>query len=229
MSVRRLDSARRGADRPARLVVFLHGYGADGADLLGLADLLGPHLPETAFLAPDAPEPCRGAGFGRQWFPIPWLDGSSEVEAGAGLARAADDLDAFLDAALAGAGLPAAACALVGFSQGAMMALHVAPRRPQAVAGVVAIAGRLIGAERLAAEARVRPPVLLIHGDQDPVVPFADMGRAGNALVAAGFETYGHVMRGAGHTIAPDGLGAALGFLRDRLGLDPPDAAQPVT
>ncbi len=133
------------------------------------------------------------------------------------MAQAVADLDAFLDARLAEEGLSPAAMALVGFSQGAMMALHVAPRRAQALAGVVAISGRLLAPERLGAEAVVKPPVLLVHGDQDPTVPFEDMGRAGNALVAAGFETYGHVMRGTGHGIAPDSLGAAVSFLRDVL------------
>lgn len=214
---RKLEFGRKGAARARSLVVLLHGYGADGTDLLGLADVLAPHLPDTAFVAPDAPEPCRGSPMGRQWFPIPWLDGSSEVAAGAGLAAAADDLDAFLDAQMAAEGLAPGALALLGFSQGAMMSLHVAPRRAEALAGIVAISGRLLVPDRLAVEARVKPPVLLIHGDQDPVVPFADMGTAGNALTAAGFETWGHVMRGTGHGIAPDGLGAALGFLSERL------------
>lgn len=208
---------RGAAGRARRIVVFLHGYGADGADLLGLSDPLAPHLPDTLFLAPDAPEPCVGNPFGRQWFPIPWLDGSPEEAAAAGLARAADDLNAFLDAQLDRTGLPPDRLALVGFSQGAMMSLQVAPRRPAAVGAVVAISGRLLGPERLQAETVSKPPVLLVHGDQDPVVPFADMGLAGNALVAAGFETYGHVMRGTGHGIAPDGLGAALSFLTERL------------
>jgi phospholipase/carboxylesterase len=203
--------------RTESLLVFLHGYGADGADLLGLADVLGPHLPDTAFLAPDAPEPCAGAPFGRQWFPIPWLDGSSETAARLGLVAAAADLDAFLDAQLAANRLPASALALFGFSQGAMMALHVAPRRSLPVAAVVACSGRLLAPERLAGEARAKPPVLLMHGDADEMVPFADMAAAGRALDAAGFDTHGHVMRGSGHGIAPDGLGAALSFLRDRL------------
>jgi phospholipase/carboxylesterase len=214
---RKLEFGRKGPAPATGLVVLLHGYGADGSDLLGLADVLAPHLPHTAFVAPDAPEPCRGSPMGRQWFPIPWLDGSSEVEAGAGLARAADDLNAFLDAQMKAEGLAPEAVALIGFSQGAMMSLHVAPRRAVALAGIVAISGRLLVADRLAAEARVKPPVLLIHGDQDPVVPFADMGVAGNALTGAGFEVWGHVMRGTGHGIAPDGLGAALGFLTERL------------
>jgi phospholipase/carboxylesterase len=215
--MRDLQFGRRGAAAPRALVVFLHGYGADGADLLGLADPLAPHLPGVQFLAPDAPEPCQGNPFGRQWFPIPWLDGSAESAAEAGLLAAAEDLNGFLDARLAETGLPPSALALVGFSQGAMMALHVVPRRAAPVAGIVAISGRLIAPELLAAEARVKPPVLLIHGDQDAVVPFQDMALAGNALVGAGFETYGHVMQGTGHGIAPDGLGAALSFLRDRL------------
>lgn len=200
-----------------RIVVFVHGYGADGADLLGLADPLAPHLPDTLFLAPDAPEPCVGNPFGRQWFPIPWLDGSSEAAASAGLEASSKDLNAFLDARLEETGLAPRALALVGFSQGAMMSLHVAPRRAEAIAGIVAISGRLLSPELLAAEAVVKPPVLLVHGDADPVVPFEDMGKAGNALVAAGFETYGHVMKGTGHGIAPDGLSVALSFLKDRL------------
>lgn len=199
------------------VVVFLHGYGADGADLLGLADPLAPHLPDTLFLAPDAPEPCSGNPFGRQWFPIPWLDGSSEVAAAEGLMRAAEDLNAFLDGVMAAEGVGPEALALVGFSQGTMMALEVAPRRVAPVACVVAFSGRLLRPEALAAEARSKPPVLLLHGDADPVVPFADMGLAGDALVAAGFDTFAHVMKGAGHGISPDGLGACLGFLKGHL------------
>ncbi|MFN3641637.1 MAG: alpha/beta hydrolase [Gemmobacter sp.] len=195
------------------MLVFLHGYGADGNDLLGLADPLAPHLPDTVFLAPDAPERCTGNPFGHQWFPIPWLDGSSEAAAAAGLDAAAADLDAWLDGAIAAEGVAADRVFLFGFSQGAMMALHVAPRRAVAVGGVIACSGRLLRPERLADDARVRPPVLLMHGDQDAVVPFEDMARAGRALDAAGFSVHGHVMRGTGHGIAPDGLSAALAFI----------------
>ncbi len=217
--MRELRFGRKGAapGTARALVVFLHGYGADGADLLGLADVLAPHLPGVAFAAPDAPERCAGGGFGLQWFPIPWLDGSPQAAAEAGLDAAATDLNGFLDARLAEEGLTPDRLVLLGFSQGAMMSLHVAFRRPTAMAGVVAISGRLLRPEALQAEARVKPPVLLIHGDQDPVVPFADMARAGDALVAAGVPTYGHVMQGTGHGIAPDGLGAALQFLKERL------------
>lgn len=200
------------------MVVFLHGYGADGADLLGLADPLAPHLPDTLFVAPDAPEPCSGNPYGRQWFPIPRLDGSAEVDAAEGLDRAAEDLNAFLDARLEDAGLTPANLALIGFSQGTMMALHVAARRAVAVAAVVGFSGRLLRPDALATDAISKPPVLLVHGDADPMVPFADMGLAGQALTAAGFQTFGHVMKGTGHGIAPDGLSAALSFLRPRIG-----------
>lgn len=216
---RELKFGRRAArsDKATSLVVFLHGYGADGADLLGLADPLGPHLPDTVFVAPDAPEPCAGNPFGRQWFPIPWLDGSSEAAAMDGLRRSSDDLNAFLDERLDAEGMTPGQMAIVGFSQGTMMALHVLPRRPAPVAGLVAFSGRLLQPERLAVETLSKPPVLLVHGDQDPMVPFADMTLAGQALTEAGFETYGHVMKGTGHGIAPDGLSVALTFLRDRL------------
>lgn len=199
------------------VVVFLHGYGADGADLLGLAEPLAQHLPDTAFYAPDAPDRTANNPFGYQWFPIPWLDGSSEAEAAAGLAASAADLNAYLDIVMAAEGITADKLALIGFSQGTMMSLEVAPRRADEIAGVVAFSGRLLRPERLAAEARVKPPILLIHGDADPVVPFEDMQKAAEALMAAGFETYGHVMKGTGHGIAPDGLGVAVNFLRDRL------------
>ncbi|MFB2593334.1 alpha/beta hydrolase [Paracoccus sp. p4-l81] len=218
---RDLKTGRRPAQsgKATSAVVFLHGYGADGADLLGLADPLAPHLPDTLFVAPDAPEPCAGNPFGRQWFPIPWLDGSTEEAARQGMAAAVDDLNAWLDRMMADEGLTPDRVILFGFSQGTMMALHVAPRRDLPVAGVVAFSGRLLEPEALAEQARVKPPMLLVHGDADPVVPFADMKRAGDALVGAGFEVYGHVMQGTPHGIAPDGLSVALAFIRERLGI----------
>lgn len=199
------------------LVVFLHGYGADGADLLGLADVLAPHLPDTAFVAPDAAERIPSAPFGQQWFAIPRFDGASLAKAEAGLQRSTDDLNAFLDQRLADEKIGPQALVLIGFSQGAMMALHVAPRRETAMAAVIAISGQLLHPERLAAETRVKPPVLVMHGDEDQVVDFSEMTAACNALVAGGFETYGHVMEGSGHGIAQDGLANALAFLKKTL------------
>jgi len=201
-------------------VVFLHGYGANGADLLGLADPLGGHLPDTLFVAPDAPERIPGMPFGLQWFPIPWIDGSSEEEAHRWLMAAARDLDAFLDGLMVDEDLLPEQVVLFGFSQGSMMALHVAPRREDPLAGVVAFSGRLLSPEVLADETRSRPPVLLVHGDADDVVPVQTLPQAAEALQGAGWtDVYAHIMKGTGHGIAPDGLSVALAFMRDKLGL----------
>jgi len=201
-------------------VVFLHGYGANGADLLGLADPLGEHLPDTLFVAPDAPESIPGMPFGLQWFPIPWIDGSSEEEAERGLIAAAADLDAFLDALMVDEDLLPEQVVLFGFSQGTMMALHVAPRREDEMAGIVAFSGRLLRPDLLADEAVSRPPVLLVHGDADDVVPVQSLPQAAEALQEAGWkDVYAHVMKGTAHGIAPDGLSVALAFMRDKLGL----------
>ncbi len=200
-------------------VVLLHGYGANGRDLIGLAEPLAEHMPDTLFLSPDAPEECIGSPMGLQWFPIPWIDGSSEEMARNGALRAADDLQAFLDGVMVDEDLLPEQVMLFGFSQGTMMALHAAPRREDPVAGVVAFSGRLLEPELLADEVRSRPPILLIHGDQDDVVPVQALPEAARALEAAGWtEVYAHVMKGTAHGIAPDGLGVALAFMRDRLG-----------
>ncbi|SHI29661.1 alpha/beta hydrolase [Wenxinia saemankumensis] len=219
---RALDAIRRepasGELRSA--VIFLHGYGANGADLMGLADPLAEYLPDTLFLAPDAPEACAGAPMGYQWFPIPWIDGSSEEESRAGLSRAAEDLNAFLDGVMVDEDLLPEQVAVLGFSQGTMMALHVLPRREDPVACIAAFSGRLLEPELLEDEATCRPPVLLVHGDQDEVVPPEALPAAAEALQRAGWsEVYAHVMKGTGHGIAPDGLSVALAFLRERLGV----------
>ncbi len=201
-------------------VVFLHGFGANGADLLGLADTLGEHMPDTLFLAPDAPEDCAGAPGGYQWFPIPWIDGSSEEESRQGLYRASEDLNAFLDGIMVDEDLLPEQVMLFGFSQGTMMALHVAPRREDPVAGICAFSGRLLEPELLTDEVVSRPPILLVHGDLDEVVPPQSLPAAAQALQEAGWaDLYAHVMKGTGHGIAPDGLQVALAFMRERLGV----------
>lgn len=200
-------------------VVFLHGYGANGADLLGLADPLAEHLPDTLFVAPDAPEECAGSPMGFQWFPIPWIDGSSDEERDLGMVRAVEDLNAFLDALMVDEDLLPEQVALIGFSQGTMMSLHVAPRREDEVAGVVGFSGRLMYPEMLTEETVCKPPMLLLHGDMDDVVPPQSLPEAVEALQGAGWkEVYAHVMKGTAHGIAPDGLGIALAFLRDKCG-----------
>lgn len=209
-------AARSGKARS--IVVFLHGYGADGADLLGLAEPLALHMPDTLFLAPDAPEQCSGYPVGRQWFPIPRLDGSSEADATVRLDAAAEDLHAFLDARLDDAELTAANLALIGFSQGTMMALHAGLRRKSPCAAIVGYSGTLVGEEHLS-EVTTKPPVLLIHGDQDEVIPVQALFHAGQALSAAGVPVEWHVSHGIGHGIDGEGLMHGLGFMPKAFGV----------
>lgn len=197
-----------------RVMVFLHGYGADGADLFGLADALAPAMPDTVFLAPDAPEPCAVNPMGRQWFGIPHMDGTNAVQAATSMAASTDALSSFLDGVIADEGIPPEKLILFGFSQGTMMSLHHAPKRPEPIGAILGFSGRLIGPDTWAAEVKSRMPVFLTHGDADPVVPFAEMAAAEAALKAADFTVETHVMPGTPHGIAPDGLQAAFDFLQ---------------
>ena len=202
------------------LVILLHGYGADGNDLFGLSGPLSQHLPDTAFRSPNAPERCRVNPMGYQWFPISWLDGCPESEMEAGFRRSANLLDRYITEAMTEERVSPARTALVGFSQGTMMSLHVAPRRAEPLAGIVGFSGRLHG-DDLKAEAISKPPVLLIHGDQDEMIPVAALDDARNGLADAGIPVQWHISRGIGHGIAPDGLGLALAFLKEHLGTSP--------
>lgn len=211
-----LDGPRRAptsGKAPKKLVILLHGYGADGTDLIGLAPHLGRVLSTTAFLAPNAPEPCGGSA-GYQWWDIASF---SAEERQRGAEAAAPLLDAFIDAELARFNLDEGDLALVGFSQGTMMALQVGLRRLRPPAGIVGLSGGLVGADTLADEIRCRPPVLLVHGDRDEMLPIEHMFEAAQGLAAAGVAAEWHVSEGTGHTIAEDGLRLTTDFLRRQL------------
>jgi|TARA_B100002003_G_scaffold200820_1_gene192272 phospholipase/carboxylesterase len=194
-----------------QLVILLHGYGADGNDLIGLAPYFARALPGAYFVAPHAPERCEMSPMGYQWFPISQFDPSSRLAGAQGVAPV---LDQFIDGELARHGLGEENLVLIGFSQGTMMALHVALRRPRAVAGILGYSGLLAGPELLADEAISKPPILLIHGDEDEMLPVQNLHDAVQALGAADFSVEWHVSRGAGHTIAQDGLDLGMAFLQ---------------
>lgn len=196
---------------PRQLVLLLHGLGADGSDLIGLAPYWAPLLPDAEFVAPDAPFPCDMAPFGRQWFS---LQDRSPAAILAGVREAAPILDAFIDDALAARRLDERNLALVGFSQGTMMSLYVGLRRATAPAGILGFSGALIGAETLAQELRSRPPVLLVHGDADEVVPPQALPVAVSVLEAAGVPVESLSCPGLGHGIDEAGLQRGGAFLR---------------
>ncbi len=202
--------------QPQQLVVLLHGLGADGNDLISLAPYWGPALPDAEFVSPDAPFPCDMAPFGRQWFS---LQDRSPERVLAGVRASAAMLDGFLDEALAARGLDGGRLALVGFSQGTMMSLYTGLRRAVAPAGIVGFSGALVGADTLPQEIRARPPVLLVHGDADEVVPAQDMPLAVKALEAAGVKVESLIRPGLGHGIDEEGLKRGGAFLRRAFGL----------
>jgi phospholipase/carboxylesterase len=204
----RVPPARGG--KPDALVILLHGYGSNGADLISLAPYWAEALPGAAFVAPNAIEPVPQAPGGYQWFPISQLD-PQLMEQGA--RAAAQSVDRFIDRELERYGLAASRLALVGFSQGTMMALHVALRREQQIAGILGYAGVLVGARTLKDEMRSKPPVLLVHGDRDPTIPIPAMFDSAEALAANGHGAQWHVSYGVPHSIGPDGLELGGAFL----------------
>jgi phospholipase/carboxylesterase len=208
---------RSGAAR--QLVVFLHGYGADGTDLIEIGRAWQEFLPQAAFVSPHAPEPCGEAPAGRQWFPLTFRDPDERWR---GVNKAAPTLDRFLDTELARHTLPPTALALVGFSQGTMMALHVGLRRATAPVAIVGYSGVLVvppevDAEKFAAEIKSRPPVLLVHGDHDDLIPPQALFQASQGLAALGLAVEWHLSPGVGHGIDAEGLRHGGEFLARRL------------
>ena len=206
-----------------RLVVFLHGYGADGNDLIDIGRAWQGLLPDTAFVSPHAPEPCGQAPTGRQWFP---LFSRAQNERWVGVNKALPGLEQFLDAELARRQLPPQALALVGFSQGTMMALHIGLRRAVPPAAIVGYSGIFVLPDQakpdaVAGEIKSRPPVLLIHGDQDELIPVQALMQSAQELAAVDVPVEWHISQGVGHGIDQEGLRHGGAFLARRFGLRP--------
>ncbi len=203
------------------LVILSHGYGANGDDLIGLAQYWRELLPEAAFVSPNAPQVCEMNPGGYQWFPIRmrapgsgWRPPTDEVWQE--VEGAAPFLDGFISAELERYGLDETKLALVGFSQGTMMSLHVGLRRKTAPAAILGYSGAFVGAEH-GNEVTARPPVFLIHGDQDPMIPVQAMFKAAEDLSSLGVAVQWHVSRGIPHSIGPDGLQLGGQFIADAL------------
>jgi len=204
----RLPPARAPA---THLIVLCHGYGSDGNDLIGLAPHWRTDLPGAAFVSPNGPERCAGSPAGYQWFPLSRLDPQETLK---GAEAAAPQLNAFLDKELKRLNLSGEKLALVGFSQGTMMALHVGLRRNPRPAAIIGFSGMLVGAELLSRLEKA-PPVLLTHGDADTVIPPQALFMSANALAALGVPVQWHLATGLGHGIDPPSLTLAGRFLAD--------------
>lgn len=202
---------------PARqLVVLMHGVGADGNDLIGLAPHIAQALPDAAFVSPHAPFPYDMAPFGRQWFSLMDRSPSRMLD---GVRIAGPIVDRFLDLELKRLGLDDAHLALVGFSQGTMTALHTGLRRVSPCAGILGYSGVLVGADILDSDLRARPPVMLIHGDDDPVVSYTLHELSVAALEAHDVPVEAHTCHGLGHSIDEEGLALGIAFLQKVFGL----------
>lgn len=202
--------------RPAtQAVILLHGYGADGSDLISLGQHWGQMLPDALFLAPNAPEPCAGSPFGFQWFPLNVDRIAGRIE---GAKNAAPVIREFLADLWAQTGISPGRTILGGFSQGAMMSLHVGTSLEEELAGIIAFSGAFVPAEGFGGETLAKPPVTLIHGELDQVVDPGLSKQAATELSASGFEVSLHISPNTAHGIAPDGLDFATSFLMARLG-----------
>jgi phospholipase/carboxylesterase len=205
--------------RPSALVVMLHGLGADGRDLIALAPMLARTLPRALFVSPDAPFPCDMAPYGRQWFSLQDRAPAKLLE---GMRLAQPIVDGFLDGTLGALGLDGGALALLGFSQGAMTSLYTGLRRAVPPAAILAFSGALVGEVPPRSESAMGggeyAPVLLVHGEDDPVVPFASFRHARAALVDAGVPVEAVARPGLGHGIDEAGLEAAEAMLARCLG-----------
>ena len=187
---------------PKQIVLLLHGYGSNGADLISVAPHWQQLLPDALFLAPNAPQRCSmGAGY--QWWPLSTF---SVKALATGAASAAPAIDAFIDRKLSQYRLTEAQLAVIGFSQGTMMALHVGLRRAHRLAGIVGYSGMLTGAPELSHQALTKPPVLLVHGSADPIVPVAALHAAERELRRLQIEVTTHVSPGLGHSVDPVGI-----------------------
>jgi phospholipase/carboxylesterase len=201
---------------PKQVVILAHGLGANGDDLIGLAPYYAQVLPDALFISPNAPFACDMGGSGYQWFS--YQDRAPDAVL-TGVRAAAPILDAFIDRVLAETGLPDDKLALVGFSQGTMMSLFVSLRRAKPIAGVVGYSGRLIAPETLAGEIKSRPPVVLVHGDRDDVVPISVLPEAVTTLKATGVPVDSHIRPGLPHSIDAEGIEIGCEFLARVLGV----------
>lgn len=210
LSLKTYTRPPRSGAKPKQIVLSLHGLGSNGMDLLGLAPYWAQALPDALFVSPDAPFPCDMAPMGFQWFSL--QDRAPDVML-KGIETAAPILNGYIDQLLQQYDLQDKDLALVGFSQGTMMSLYMGPRRKNRIAGILGYSGALLGGDTLSGEGIQKPPVHLIHGEADDIVPVSAYRHAVETLTKNGFTVSGHTTPYLPHSIDDDGIESGLAFL----------------
>ena len=198
------------------LVIFFHGYGADGNDLISLSDHFTSVLPSAEFYAPNAPDLCEMGGVGYQWFPIRQNNnGTLDLNAKEEISRSVRLIDSWLNDLISKKNIHSSKVLLVGFSQGTMIALETLISRSERFLGLIGFSGGFLGSTSETAQGSIQTPILLVHGDSDPVVPVEMTNSSAKALGQKGFIVEKHISRGVGHGISPDGLSRATDFVKN--------------
>ncbi len=210
MTLKTYTHGPKAGGKPDSIVFLLHGLGANGRDLLSLADYWDDLLHNTLFVSPDAPLPCDMGPVGFQWFS---LQDWSPMSIFQGVKDGAPALQDYISETLKQYDVPEEKAALVGFSQGTMMSLYAGPRRAQKLAGILGYSGALVGGEMLMQPGIQKPPIHLIHGGADMVVPAAAYHMARTALIHSGFDVSGHMTPWLQHSIDEEGIRSGGEFL----------------
>lgn len=202
------------AGKPQQLIILLHGLGSNGQDLISLAPIWAQGLPNALFASPDAPFPCDMAPMGHQWFSLQEWTEAAMLK---GAEKVFPLVDKYIDNLLKTLHLTDKELALVGFSQGAMMAMYMGQRRKIPPACILGYSGSMLGVKDLRDGLVHKVPTCLIHGDADTVVPVTAWHQAMDALTNAGHPVEGRVIPGLAHGIDDSGVSSGLEFLRRTL------------
>ncbi len=211
ISMEGVEIAPNNGEKPQWLVIFLHGVGADANDLIGLSDEFVDILPDAQFISPNAPFMCDMAHYGRQWFSLQSREVAHMLT---GIEASSPLLNDFIDEKLKLYDLTLDKLIIIGFSQGTMMALHTLLRREQPCAAIIGFSGAMVASRKLVEQITAKPPVCLVHGDADMVVPFSAMSDAEAALHQAGVAVEAYCVEDMGHSISGECIVVAREFLK---------------